>query len=58
MGYRIFGEVYLFRAGNHCLAYATNGCRNYDFWVGSPNPSVMHVKAGGKVARSSRSVSM
>ena len=38
MGYRIFGEVYLFRAGNHCFAYSTNGCSNYDFWVESPDP--------------------
>ena len=38
MGYRIFGEVYLFRAGNYCFAYATNGCRNYGFWVESPDP--------------------
>jgi len=38
MGYRIFGEVYLFRAGNHCFAYATNGCSNYDFWVEWPDP--------------------
>jgi len=38
MGYRIFGEVYLFRAGNHCFTYATNGCRNYGCWVESPDP--------------------
>ena len=38
MGYRIFGEVYLFRAGNYCFAYATNGCRNYGFGVESPDP--------------------
>jgi hypothetical protein len=37
MGYRIFGEVYLFRAGNHCFTYATNGCRNYGCWVESPD---------------------
>jgi hypothetical protein len=38
MGYRIFGEVYLFRAGNHCFTYATNGCRNYGCWVEAPGP--------------------
>ena len=36
MGYRIFGEVYLFRVGSHCFTYATDGCRNYGFWVESP----------------------
>ena len=38
MGYRIFGEVYLFRAGNYRFTYSTSGCRNYDFWVESPDP--------------------
>jgi hypothetical protein len=38
MGYRIFDEVYLLRAGNHCFTYATKGCRNYGCWVESPDP--------------------
>jgi len=38
MGYRIFGEVYLLRAGNHCFSYATNECRNYGCRVESPDP--------------------
>src|SRR5258708_19105511 len=38
MGYRIFGEVYLLCAGNHCFTYATNGCGTYGFWVESSHP--------------------
>lgn len=31
MGFRIFGDVYLMRAGCHSFAYATPGCRTYGF---------------------------
>jgi hypothetical protein len=37
MGYRIFGEVYLLRAGGRSFTYATRRCQNYDFWVESPD---------------------
>ena len=33
MGYRIFGDVYLLRAGELALATATQGCRDYGFRV-------------------------
>lgn len=33
MGYRIFGSVYLLRAGGLTFARATRGCRDYGFWV-------------------------
>ncbi len=33
IGYRIFGEAYLLRAGSHSLTYATRACRDYGFWA-------------------------
>jgi hypothetical protein len=36
MGYRIFGEVYVLRAGGRSFSYATGACRDYGFWVESP----------------------
>jgi hypothetical protein len=44
MGYRIFGEVYVIRAGSHSFVYATRGCRDYGFWVESPDPGVAWVR--------------
>jgi hypothetical protein len=44
MGYRIFGQVYLFRAGSHGFAYATQDCGNYGFRVESLNPSPAWVR--------------
>ena len=36
MGYRIFGNVYLLRAGSFSYAHATHGCRDYGFWIEAP----------------------
>lgn len=33
MGYRIFGRVYVFRAGDHAFTRSTRGCRDYGFAV-------------------------
>jgi len=33
MGYRIFGTVYLIRAGGRLFTHATRSCRDYGFWV-------------------------
>jgi hypothetical protein len=44
MGYRIFGEVVLLRAGNHSYAYATRGCGKYGFWVESAAASTALVR--------------
>jgi len=44
MGYRIFGEVYVLRAGTHAFTYATIGCRRYGFWVESPEASAACVR--------------
>ena len=35
MGYRIFGDAYVLRAGSHSFVYATKACRNYGFWIES-----------------------
>jgi L-amino acid N-acyltransferase YncA len=39
MGYRSFGDIYLMRLAGRPFAYATAGCRPYDFWA-EPNASV------------------
>jgi len=44
MGYRIFGAVYMFRAGSHSFTYATKRCRDYGFWVESPDPSATWIR--------------
>jgi len=44
MGYRIFGEVYVLRAGGRSFTYATKGCRDYGFWVESPAPDMALVR--------------
>ena len=44
MGYRIFGEVYVLRAGTHAFTYATIGCRDYGFRVESPKASAACVR--------------
>jgi hypothetical protein len=46
MGYRVFGEVYVLRAGSHSFTYATTGCRDYDFWVESPDLSAAWARQG------------
>jgi hypothetical protein len=40
MGYRIFGNVYLVKAGRHAFAHATRACRRYGFGVTVERPSV------------------
>ena len=35
MGYRIFGKVYVLRAGHRSFVHATKSCRDYAFWVES-----------------------
>lgn len=46
MGYRIFGEVYLLRAGGRSFTHATKGCRDYGFWVEAPDPGAAWVRQG------------
>jgi hypothetical protein len=33
MGYRIFGQVYVFRAGDYAFTHSTRGCRDHGFAV-------------------------
>ncbi|HMH17908.1 MAG TPA: hypothetical protein VK572_07135 [Burkholderiales bacterium] len=44
LGYRIFGEVYVLRAGSLSLTYATTRCRDYGFWVESPESDAVWVR--------------
>jgi hypothetical protein len=44
MGYRIFGEAYVLRAGSLSLTYATTRCRDYGFWVESPDSGAVWVR--------------
>jgi len=44
MGYRIFGEAYVLRAGTRSFTYATSACRDYGFWV-EPLDTVLGVSS-------------
>src|SRR5712692_6031562 len=44
MGYRIFGEVYILRAGSCSFTYATRRCGDYGFWVESPDPGATWIR--------------
>jgi hypothetical protein len=46
MGYLIFGDVYVLRAAGHSFSYATRGCRDYGFWVESPEPNAAWARQG------------
>lgn len=50
MGYRIFGDVYLLRAGSFSFTYATMGCRDYGFRAESPDISPKTVIPPGSAA--------
>lgn len=50
MGYRIFGDVYLLRAGGRSFSYATRGCRPFGFWV-EPLSAAPHVAAAGRFSK-------
>jgi hypothetical protein len=41
MGYKIFGDVYMLRAGCSCFTYATRSCREYGFHVESPKAQTL-----------------
>jgi len=44
MGYRIFGDVYVLRVGGRSFTYATKACRDYGFWVESPEAGAAWVQ--------------
>jgi hypothetical protein len=44
MGYKIFGDVYMLRAGGRCFTYATPSCREYGFRVESPAAQTMWIR--------------
>jgi hypothetical protein len=46
MGYRIFGEVYLMRAGGHAFAHATPGCAPYGFGARPVNAPAVPAGSG------------
>lgn len=46
MGYEVFGEAYLFRAGGHSFAFSTPGCRRYGFRVEGPAGGAVWVRQG------------
>jgi hypothetical protein len=46
MGYKIFGDVYMLRAGGSSFTYATRSCREYGFRVESPEPQTMWIRQG------------
>ncbi len=46
MGYRIFGDAYLLRAGSLCFGFSTSGCAEYGFEIEADEPGRVRAVEG------------